>query len=459
MIMADTWREFCGIRLTAGWLPSTLWILIGVGILLVFIGQLVRKHLGHLLVDCVVAAICAGVGLLATWLCSDVFVTFGVPLGWDVIVAVGVSAGLIGFAISAAVQSHGWVRAVAIALIPFSLLGGAQRIDASYGEYQNIGSLFNYDPYAEFSSEFSTSGKTTVDVAEYKKLVAQGKEGHILSHGTLFTVDIPNPQSHFKARKGMVWLPPAAMANKPARLPVMVMLAGQPGSPQRYFEASNTIAVLNKYAQEHNGLAPIVVSPDQNTAASHNSLCSNTAVYGDAETYLTEDVPNWIREHLPASTKAQDWTIGGFSQGGTCATSIAPNHPDLYGNVLAVDGEMAPTDGTEDYMVEHYFHGDRAQYERQVPVNALRAHAPSHQVMIIGAGIDDTHSVHNASVIAQAAREAGWTVIQLESKNSGHNWKAVNQIFTSALPWLADRMGLGQSNVNFEDNSEIEVLK
>ena len=51
--------------------------------------------------------------------------------------------------------------------------------------------------------------------------------------------------------------------------------------------------------------------------------------------------------------------------------------PAIYGNVLAVDGELAPTAGSRQSMISDYFGGDAAAYDRQVPVNAIKAHAPS----------------------------------------------------------------------------------
>ena len=216
--------------------------------------------------------------------------------------------------------------------------------------------------------------------------------------------------------------------------------------------------MLGRFAAEHHGLAPIVVSPDQNTAATRNSLCADTTKWGKAETYLAPDVPDWIKANLPVNDKASQWTIGGFSQGGTCATQLAPNHPNIYGNVLAVDGEVAPTEGSVDHMVEAYFSGDKAAYERQVPQNAIRNNAPSKQLMILGAGARDGESVDNIRKIGDTARENGWTVFRFAVSNWGHDWHAVNAVFAVALPYLCERMGLGNENVQFPTDSEVKEI-
>lgn len=101
---------------------------------------------------------------------------------------------------------------------------------------------------------------------------------------------------------------------------------------------------MNAYAAKHDGLAPIVLVPDQNGEATHNSLCADTT-QGNAETYLTTDVVNWAKKMLPVAKSARMWAMGGFSQGGTCTTQLVPRHPEIYGAMLPVDGELKPTNG------------------------------------------------------------------------------------------------------------------
>lgn len=444
------------IHIFKGWFPTLIWSIVIIGCVVVLAHIVIRREGNAFVRQLITASILGVVAFGVSWLLSATLV-FDAELGWDVIWMVTCIFFLLGWVIAAAVTSHGWSRIVAIILIPFTVLAGTIQVDAIYGEYTTIGSIVNYSPYAEFSiSDVSTD---TESLAQWRLQHETGHAQEMPQEGRLFTISIPATTSGFKARTALVWLPPAAFATYPPKLPVMVMLAGNPGSPGRYFSASNTVSVLTKYANDHMGLAPIVVSPDQNGADDHNSLCANTTKYGNAETYLTVDVPQWIKQHLPVSDNPADWVIGGFSQGGTCATSLAPNHPDLYGNVLSVDGELQPTDGTVEEMVANDFAGNRAAYERMVPTNALQKHAPSTQTMVIGAGSEDTHSMSNIMTIGRAARKAGWHVVELESLDAGHNWKAVNQVFAAAMPWYCSRMGLGETGKDWKDYLGIEVLR
>lgn len=447
---------FYSIDIIEGWLPATIWALVAIAMVVLLVAQ--RKSLKRAGLQIGIGLLSGAFGLLATWLVSNVFVVFGVSLGWPVIFAVAAGFALLGFAISAAVMTHTWRRVVAIALIPLALLATTMRVNAIYGEYQTIGSLFDYSPYPHISTlNLSLNTISVKDWNEQVKVKSRNTS-NIPKSGKLVHVDIPNTASGFQAREALVWLPPAAFAKHPPRLPVMVMLAGQPGSPTRFFTASDTVKILTEFANKHHGLAPIVVSPDQNTEATRNSLCANTTKWGNAETYLTQDVPDWITENLPVSTNADEWTIGGFSQGGTCSTQLAPNHSNIYGNVLAVDGEIAPTDGSVDHMVKEYFNGSKSAYERQVPRNAIVNNAPSHQLMILGAGERDAESVSNIKKIGDTAEENGWTVFRFTVKNWGHDWHAVNAVFKVALPYLCERMGLGNANVDFPTDSKIREL-
>ncbi|PAU68255.1 alpha/beta hydrolase [Bifidobacterium criceti] len=458
MASIAVWEELYAVRITTGWFPALFFIATLAALIVLSVTQMRRHARRRLMREWAAALAVGGVGGAIVWFISDGIVLFGVELGWDVIISSAIGFLVLGFFIAAAVAARGWRRVLAIVMVPLTFVTTAVRINMIYGEYQTIGSLVDYSPYPYITA--SDVSLDTVSIPEWNRDVdahtqTPAKEGRLLS------ADIANPASKFAARKALVWLPPSALAKRPPRLPVIVMLAGQPGSPTRYFTASNTIDVLTRYAHAHNGLAPIVVSPDQNTSMTRNSLCADTVKYGNAETYLTKDVPDWIRTHLPVSDDARDWTIGGFSQGGTCSTQIGPNHPLIYGNVLAVDGELAPNAGGVDAMVDGYFGGDRAAYERQVPVNALRAHAPSDQLMILAAGEKDVVSMANIATIGNEATKAGWTVVRIKAKGAGHDWRAVNATLDAALPWLCDRMGLaaGSGRGKDEDDGRMDTME
>ncbi|KAB7789583.1 esterase [Bifidobacterium leontopitheci] len=404
----------------------------------------------------IAAVICGVAGTVAAWLVSDVFVLFGVSLGWPVILTVGAGFAALGFSLAAAVRTRRFDRVCAIMLIPLIVLSTGLRVDGIYGEYQTIGTLMGYTPYASLDS---------IDVHPASMSVSQwlGDARHddlpdMPRHGEVFAVRIPNVRSGFSARTAMIYLPPAALSGKSPALPVMELLAGQPGSPGRLVAAGDIPGMFNAYAAAHDGLAPIVLVPDQNGADTHNSLCADTT-QGNAETYLTQDVVAWAKRTLPVSGSASMWAIGGFSQGGTCTTQLGPRHPDIYGAMLPVDGELKPTNGTVDAMVRDYFAGDSAAYDAQVPANAIAATGSPRQALFAGAGERDVASVGNMRTIAAAARKAGMSVTELLAPGTGHDWHAVQAVWKPGLDWFGQRTGLGNMTKSLKDYSQVEVLQ
>ena len=302
--------------------------------------------------------------------------------------------------------------------------------------------------------------KDLITVAQWRKQAANGTIRNIPANGTVNKIDIPATKSQFEARKALVYLPPAALADskrKPA-LPVVLMLSGQPGSPGRVFQAGGIQTMMDGYAKTHDGLAPIVIAADQLGADSHNTLCVDSKVYGNALTYLTQDVVDWVKTNLPAAQDAKDWAIAGFSQGATCSLQIGVNHPDLFGTMIPTDSEIKPTNGSRQEMIDRFFDGDTTAYENQVPVNAIRNHAPTHQMLIIGAGEKDTTSIRNVKTIAPVAAKAGMRVAAVESSGNAHDWHAVQDVLRYGLAVFGHDTGLDSANPNLSDYPNLKRI-
>lgn len=457
----SVWKTFMELSLVRGIVPRTVFGLTAIAAIILIIGLALSKskkrgRLHPLIVSLIAAVLAGAAGLLVAWLVSDVFMVFGVSLGWPVIFTIAGGIAGVGFVIAAAVTLRGARRALAVVLVPLVLASTALGVDSIYGEYQTIGNLVGYTPYPPLGSV--TVRKASMSVGEWRDKARKGALPSMPDSGRVFAVDIPNTESKFKARKAMVYLPPAALSGRPPALPVMELLAGQPGSPGRLIDAGNIAATMNAYAAEHDGLAPIVLAPDQNGSAMHNSLCADTT-RGNAETYLTKDVVNWATTTLPVAKSARMWAMGGFSQGGTCTTQLVPRHPDIYGAMLPVDGELEPTDGSVETMVRRYFAGDRKAYDGQVPVNAIASSGTSEQALFTGAGERDKESISNMRTIAAAARKAGMEVTELIVPGAGHDWHAVQAVWRPGLDWFGERTGLGEMAKSLKEYPQVEVLQ
>lgn len=354
----------------------------------------------------------------------------------------------------------GALRAVAVILVACAVLSAATGIDQAYGEYATIGSLFGQDTYHEADLTGMAKRSDLISVTQWKQEAADGSISDIPAHGEVSKVNIPATTSHFEARQALVYLPPAAIAtakHKPA-LPVILMMSGQPGSPGRAFAAGGIQTMMDDYAQHHGGLAPIVIAADQLGDDSHNTLCVDSPVYGNVLTYLTKDVVDWVRTNLPAAWQAQDWAIAGFSQGATCSLQIGANHPDLFGTIIPTGSELKPTNGSESSMISRFFRGDRTAYEKQIPINAIRNHAPSNQTLVIGAGERDHESVRNAERIAPVAQQAGMHVTAVESLGNAHDWHAVQDTLRYGLAVFGCNTGLSDAKPKLADYPNLKRI-
>ena len=437
------------VHLTQGWLPASLFSLTALALIVLTLTGLTHGRWRTLLRQVAIALGIGGLGLLATWLVSDVFMLFGVSLGWMVIISVALGFLAVGFAVCILITARGWRRILAALTVLLCLLSTGLRVDIIYGEFTTLGSLFSVSLYPDYRGH--ETARPAMSVAQWRSLASRGELPSHPSVGRSYSMHIPNSRSRFAARPADIYLPPAALSNKPPALPVFVLLAGQPGSPDRLFTAGAIPAMMDAYAAQHDGLAPVVVSPDQNGASSHNSLCVDSPVYGKAETYLSSDVPAWIRAELPVASQPRQWAIGGFSQGGTCSTQLGARHPHVYGNMLPADGELEPTQGRQEQMIRDYFNGDRKRFLAQVPARAMLERAPSRQLLFTAAGSNDKESQHNMMVIAKAANQAGMKVRAVITQGSGHDWHTVKTAWKPGLEWVGQAMGLGPMSRPIED--------
>lgn len=227
--------QLAKVSLLQGWLPVSLFSVNGISlVLLLFMKTKRGKKMFHLLIQLAIGVITFFVGGIIAWLISDVFLVFEVSLGWLVIFSIACGFGLIGFAATAFVFLHKWRKLVAVIAIILTLASTALHVDMIYGEYTTIGSIFGMGGFPKL--EVNKQKSASSSIKQWRELAAQQKLPKLPKKGIVRSVYIPNTASHFNARIANVYLPPAALVKKSPKLPVMVMFAGQPGSPNHFLQ-------------------------------------------------------------------------------------------------------------------------------------------------------------------------------------------------------------------------------
>jgi S-formylglutathione hydrolase FrmB len=257
-------------------------------------------------------------------------------------------------------------------------------------------------------------------------------------HGEIASVIIPATTSRFVARPAIVYLPPAALVARPMRLPVIIALSGQSrgAGPADLVRSGDLAATMDHIAATHHGVAPIVVVPDQLGPASANPMCVDSHALGNAATYVLHDVRSWVRSHLPVRTDRTAWTIAGFSEGGTCAIQFAAAHPEIFGSLVDVSGENAPTNGTLTHTIQIGFGGDAMAYRRATPAWVLAHHRYPAEQAYFAAGARDAIDRRTMPVMAARARAAGMTTRLRFIPGVRHNWR----VGGSGFAWAFDRL-------------------
>lgn len=436
-------RPLLGLPLETGPFPIIVYAVALVSLVVLASRRPVRRWLPVQLLGALTGA---GIALTLAWLISDVWNSFGISLTPLTRLWLALGAGGIGFAIAGLWRARLWRVVLACTSVFLFALAGGVGVNADVAEFPTLGSALGMNAVTTLALPVltATSAPRPTPTNADPQTLAQSwhAPAGMPIAGTVGSVTIPAPVSHFEARSAVVYLPPAALVANAPRLPVIEMLSGQPGAPADLINSGSMATILDQFAAAHQGLAPIVVIPDQLGAPQHNPMCVDSPL-GNAATYLTVDVPSWIRTHLHVLPSGADWAIAGFSEGGTCSIQLGTKFRGLYGNILDISGELAPRRGSVSATIASAFGGSAAHYSAASPLALLAAGAPyTGSLGIFVVGQNDSRFGAASVTVANAAHAAGMTVDHLVSPGTAHDWKTVQFGIRDAVPLLCNRWGL-----------------
>jgi len=379
------------------------------------------------------------IGAALTWLIADEMDAFGVDLTFAsrVWIALGF-AGI--FVALTSLWRASWRRMIAVPLaIVLFVLTSAMGVNIAFGQYPTIRSVLGLSAYAgDVLPDLKGGSANRPTVAEWTAPTGMPAQGSMAS------VVIPATESGFVARDATVYLPPAALTDNPPLLPVLIMMSGQPGTTDEVFTVAHLRETLDAYAAAHQGLAPIVVSPDQLGSPEANPMCVDSPL-GNSATYITVDVPNWIRANLPVLDSPDYWGVGGLSQGGTCSIQLGAQHPELFSAILDASGEEFPTLGDPATTIAQGFGGDAEKYAAAYPAAIMASKAPyTDMFAVFGVGSEDTAFRPGVMTLYADAQAAGMDATYLESAGNAHDSAAWTYVFNIGLGLIADHWGLNR---------------
>jgi S-formylglutathione hydrolase FrmB len=414
------------ISLVAGWLPLVAHVVAVVSLVISIDWRSRRER--HLVVwGIAVAAVVAGLAALVLTLLSLASV--------DVDAATYLWGFIFVLAAWLAVTSwhlyHHWRRVAVLVAVFLALLAMLDTVDQQSDSFPTVDRLVTLDP------------ENVVQTPQLKTIRDQViATGHLPSQGVVITVNIPATVSHFDTRRAYVYLPPAWFAKVTPSLPTLILLPGEPGSAADWSGDGDADNTADAFAAAHHGEAPIIVMPDPNGVHTVDSECVNSR-FGNAETYLVDDVPAFVRRQFSASRAAGSLAIGGLSAGGTCSVMLALRHPTEFPTFASFSGFASPQyqETTQAETIDILFGGSDDAFAAHDPTQLLHDGHFNGLAGWFEVGDQDTEPLEAAHSLQPAALKAGIATCILV-RPGGHDFDLWSQALQDAFPWLSWRLGL-----------------
>jgi S-formylglutathione hydrolase FrmB len=324
-----------------------------------------------------------------------------------------------------------WRRVAGVVAVIFTLLATLDAVDQHSLSFPTLNRLVTLDP------------ENVVETPQLQQIRHQvATSGKLPDQGVVITVTIPPKVSHFATRPAYVYLPPAWFAKVTPSLPTLILLPGEPGSASDWSGDGDADNTADAFAETHHGVAPIIVTPDPNGLLTVDSECVNSK-FGNAETYLVDDVPAFARREFNASDKPGSLAIGGLSAGGTCSVMLALRHPKVFATFASYSGFASPQyqETSQAETIDVLFGGSEQSFADHDPIQLLRDGHFDGMAGWFEVGDQDEEPLQAAHNLQPAAARAGIATC-IRVRPGGHDFTLWSQALEDSFPWLAWRLGL-----------------
>lgn len=147
------------------------------------------------------------------------------------------------------------------------------------------------------------------------------------------------------------------------------------------------------------------------------------------ETWLTKDIPEWVRTHLRAAPERDAWAWIGFSAGGWCSAMATMLHPDRFAAAVVLSGYFRPW--WEGHTPAEL---DKAALERLDLVRLAETKPPAVSLWVQSSTAD--HLYHRDAVEFLAAVRPPTAVTEVTDTSGGHAMTSWRPHVGPALEWL-----------------------
>ncbi len=146
------------------------------------------------------------------------------------------------------------------------------------------------------------------------------------SRGVHVNAMIPGPLSGIAEQPADIWLPPQYFTQVNRPLPLIYAYHGTPGTPDDWFNDGDGQQSGQVLANERQ---PVILVAPTAAPVDVDSECVNGTA-GNWDTYLSQDVPNWVAQRYRLKAGPGHTATAGLSMGGYCAQMLALRYPDKF---------------------------------------------------------------------------------------------------------------------------------
>ena len=231
----------------------------------------------------------------------------------------------------------------------------------------------------------------------------------------------------------VVQLPPGYTdpGNASVQYPVIEAFQGYPGSTMSWISGMNLGGVAAQQAAMKRMRPVLVVSPQVEIPAGVDTECVNgSAGNPQVETWLAQDVPNWVTHTFRVQTDRASWAAIGLSAGGWCAAMVAMLHPAQYAAAIVMGGYFRPEFGPF-----YYPYPTHGQLAARYDLVALTRRNPPPVAIWLQTSHADPVSYNSSAAFLKAAKPP-LAVNAMILQNAGHRVSLWQGLLPGSLTWL-----------------------
>jgi enterochelin esterase-like enzyme len=213
-----------------------------------------------------------------------------------------------------------------------------------FADWTDLAGAFQSAPHASTSSRGGEAGAAAAAQVNGDRLPPPPAAVPALPPGApgqrQFTYTVKGRISGLTGRV-IVGLPASyrAPSARNQRYPVIETFHGYPGTPVQWLDSMALDDVLDSESAARHVAPALVVAPQIEIPPGRDTECVDGGPGLPAvDTWLTQDVPDWVVRTFRVRTDRASWAVAGLSAGGWCAAMASLLYPGRYGAALVFGG-------------------------------------------------------------------------------------------------------------------------